>query len=275
MTSQQIREYRPTTLEDYVRVIEQLQEDSTGQLWYRGCSKLSHKLLPSLYRPREKPNAAPSDLSELEKQLVARFRDRSLPYHSRQLTDDLETLFFMQHYGVPTRLLDWTGNPFFGLFFALRSAKYSKDGNGNLNFRDQLAIWVMDPSLWNQGALERTSYEGGPLDPSNALLAPYKIIGEIQKLAPNPLAIFGAHNSQRIVVQQGTFVIFGANTVPMETLYRRGKFPVRSMARIIIVKSAIARLRDSLFSHGITEGAMFPDLEGLGRDLRRSFGFQL
>jgi hypothetical protein len=69
-------------------------------------------------------------------------------------------------------------------------------------------------------------------------------------------------------------VIFGSKTSSMETLYRRGVFPKNSMSRIVISGRAIETLRNSLFTHGITEGAMFPDLEGLGRDLRRTFGFK-
>lgn len=274
--AQKIEDYRPKSLSAYVDIVDKLQKEAAGPLWYRGTSRLSASLLPSLYRPRENPDVFDTSLSDLEAQLVARFRDRSLPYHSRPLQDDVETLFFMQHYGVPTRLLDWTENPLVGLFFALRGARYAKDSGGSLKSIRDVAVWVLDPTRWNQAVLARISYKGGPLDPGNDALAPYKSIGDLGALGRQPIAIYGAHNSQRIVAQQGTFVIFGAITTPMEKLYRRGApFPPSSMARIILSPSAIVRLRKSLFSHGVTEGALFPDLEGLGRDLRRVFGFQL
>ncbi|MFP1681013.1 FRG domain-containing protein [Alloalcanivorax sp. C16-1] len=263
MPSQQITDHKPKSLAEYIEIVEFLQRDSIGALWYRGASKLSNQLLPSLYRKRANPDAFGHDLSQLEEQLVARFRDRSLPYHNRELVDGLETLFFMQHFGVPTRLLDWTANPFVGLFFALRTARKG----------DRPAVWVLDPAKWNQNALSRTSYSGGPLDPANELLSGYRQVGDMTSLSDAPVAIFGAHNSPRIVAQQGTFVIFGSQTFPMETLYRNGAFPEKSISRIVIAGSAVETLRNSIFSHGITEGAMFPDLEGLGRDLRRTFGF--
>lgn len=263
MASQSITDHKPKTLAEYIEIIESLQRDSEGALWYRGASKISNQLLPSLYRERANPAAFERDLSQLEEQLVARFRDRSLPYHNRQLTDSLETLFFMQHFGVPTRLLDWTANPFVGLFFALRSARTGS----------RPAVWILDPTKWNQAALSRISYDGGPLDPDHELLSGYRPVGDMSSLSEAPVAIFGAHNSPRIVAQQGTFVIFGSKTYAMETLYRRGEFPKNSMSRIVIAGRAVETLRKSLFTHGITEGAMFPDLEGLGRDLLRTFGF--
>lgn len=263
MSSQRIIDHKPKTLAEYIEVVESWQSSSLGPLWYRGASKVSNKLLPSLYRKRANPAVFEHNLSKLEEQLVARFRDRSLPYHSRQLDDGLETLFFMQHFGVPTRLLDWTANPFVGLFFALRNARSG----------DHPAVWVLDPTKWNQSALSRASYDGGPLDPAHELLSGYRTVGDIASLSEAPVAIFGAHNSPRIVAQQGTFVIFGSKTSSMEALYRRGEFPGNSMARILITGRAIDNLRNSLFTHGITEGAMFPDLEGLGRDLLRTFGF--
>lgn len=275
MATQKLKDYRPKTLAEYVDVIENLQAKTDGQLWYRGCSKLSHQLLPTLYRPRENPAALKSNLSDLEEKLVSRFRDQSLPYHSRELVDDLQTLFFMQHYGVPTRLLDWTGNPFNGLFFALRGAKYSSESEGVLRFKNDLVVWALDPSLWNQTSLEHISYRGGALDHSHDSIGPYKLVGNIDNLGAKPVAIYGAHNSQRIIAQQGTFVIFGSETTSMESLYKRGKFPTNSLSRVILSRAVIKKFRESLFSHGITEGALFPDLEGLGRDLRRTFGFQI
>lgn len=268
-------DWRPTNLVAYVEIVEELRAQSSGPIWYRGAPSRSKRLLPSLYRPRENPRASPSVLSTLEAQLVTRFRDRSLPYHSRDLRDNLETLFFMQHYSIPTRLLDWTENPFAGLFFALRLCEYRISPTGRVSYLDDAVVWVLDPSLWNQAALSHVSYRGGPLDPSHTALGAYKEVGDIEKLGEAPVALYGAHNSPRIVAQQGTFVIFGSKITPMEDLYRRGPYPDGCLARVTISRGSIGALRLSLFRHGFTEGSMFPDLEGLGRDLRRSLGFMV
>ena len=270
-----VTEYRPKSLAEYIQVVETISTETQGQLWYRGCSRLQHTLLPTLYRERQNPDFREVNISGLESQLVSRFLDRSLPYRERELNFDLQTLFFMQHYGIPTRLLDWTENPFVGLFFALRGAKYEAKKNGLPRFTEDVAVWILDPSIWNQTALKDNSYEGGPLDPNHAELKSYIQIGDIDSARASPVAIFGAHNSQRIVAQQGAFVIFGKKNVPMEQLYRDGEFPRGSLSRVVITKSRIESLRKMLFSHGITEGSIFPDLEGLGRDLRKLFGFDI
>ncbi|MEH6517797.1 MAG: FRG domain-containing protein [Halioglobus sp.] len=275
MSKNSITEYRPVSLAEYVDIVEDVGSKSGGELWYRGCSRLDHALLPSLYRGQQNPDAHSSSLSELESGLVSRFLDRSLPYRERELKPDLRTLFFMQHYGIPTRLLDWTENPFVGLFFALRGAGFEPKANGRPKFTNEVAVWILDPSVWNQTALSENSYIGGPLDPNHSELKSYVQIGDIDNSRASPVAIFGAHNSQRIVAQQGTFVIFGSKNIPMEQLYREGGFPQNALVRVVITKSRIDHFRRTIFSHGITEGSIFPDLEGLGRDLRRLYGFDI
>ena len=71
-------------------------------------------------------------------------------------------MFFMQHYGVPTRLLDWTENPFVAIYFALVSMEDIKNVDA--------AIWMCDPVAWNRAALEHISFNGAVLDQSSPIL---------------------------------------------------------------------------------------------------------
>jgi hypothetical protein len=90
---------------------------SGNKFWFRGTRDSTHKLIPSLYRH---PTVHGADrLIDLEWQLLSEFRHQAPPFASKMPSDNLELLFLMQHYGVPTRLLDWTENPFIALFFAL------------------------------------------------------------------------------------------------------------------------------------------------------------
>jgi hypothetical protein len=84
----------------------------------------------------------------------------------------------------------------------------------------------------------------------------------------------GAHNSARIVAQRGAFTIFGDNVDAMEHVYDADSFPANSLVKIVLDKGVIPTLRQAVVNHGITESVVFPDLDGLAREMKREFGFE-
>lgn len=266
------RELKPKSLPEYLELVEQLQGAETKTLWYRGCGQSSYKLLPSLYRHAKA--ATPEERADLERRIITRFRQRSLPYQTRQLSDDWDTLFFMQHYGVPTRLLDWTENPLTALHFATMGARFETGANGARRYTSAATVWTIDPVAWNRHVLRHQSYDGGVLTPGDDSLKSYRPSPAFSGMNTHPVALYGAHNSPRIVAQQGVFMIFGQDTQPMEKLYAEGAFPADALVRVTLQRAIIAKVRSSLLSHGVTESVVFPDLEGLAREIKRNFGFE-
>jgi hypothetical protein len=252
-------------------LVEVLQKKAGCSLWFRGCGDTRHDLKPTLYR--HPTFTEDIEMQTLERQLMARYRQRSIPYRSRDLADDWEVLFFMQHYGVPTRMLDWTENPLIALHFALMSA-VSRTSRGKTIYPRDAVVWVLDPGRWNAAALRHLSYVGGPLTTGDEPLKGYAPLSSVSTMHTHPVALYGAHNSARIVAQQGVFTIFGKSRLAMETLIRRGTFPAQALRRMLIPRTHIASMRRSLLNQGITESVVYPDLEGLARETKRHFGFE-
>jgi hypothetical protein len=267
-----ISEQRPTSLPEYLEYVELRQRKAGHSLWYRGCGLATHELRPSLYRHRKA--TTPEQLATLERELMTRFRQRSIPYHSRSLSEDWDALFFMQHYKIPTRLLDWTENPFIALHFALMDAPSTRTKSGNLTYESDAAVWILDPVVWNQHALRHQSFKGAILTPDDEALKGYRPAPAFEGMRNHPVALYGAHNSGRIVAQQGAFTIFGRETTPMEDLAANDAYPEGSLVKVTLTKSRIKRMRASLLNHGISEAVVFPDLEGLAREIKRTFGFE-
>ena len=82
------------------------------------------------------------DLLALEQEMMARFAERARPFHDLRSLSQWDQLFLMQHYRVPTRLLDWSENPLVALYFALQSADQT---TGHL--ADDAAVWVLRPTV--------------------------------------------------------------------------------------------------------------------------------
>ena len=82
---------------------------------FRGCSDSSYKLIPTAGR-------LPHPSIELEKELLRQFSAHIEPTIDGTLSS-WDCLIAAQHYGVPTRLLDWTINPLIALYFAARRDK--------------------------------------------------------------------------------------------------------------------------------------------------------
>lgn len=265
------------SFKQYVALVERMQSKANNSLWFRGCGNRKNALIPSLYRHKTKKKK--TDIEDLERRLMTRFRQRSIPLVDRPLNEDWDTLFFMQHYGIPTRLLDWTENPFIAFYFAVMSGKFSaslpKGNDGpKLKFSNEATIWILDPVAWTNHALKQQSFTGGVLTPGDSALNRYSPLTKFDDMHVNPVALYGAHNSPRIVAQRGVFTIFGQNTTSMEKVYDKDVFPKRSLTRLILPKVALPNMRRSILSHGITESVVFPDLEGLAKEMKREFGFE-
>jgi hypothetical protein len=54
----------------------------------------------------------------------------------------------MQHFSVPTRLLDWSENSMVALYFAITSTESYKDRTSGAFTRDA-SVWILNTELWN------------------------------------------------------------------------------------------------------------------------------
>lgn len=262
-----IRQHKPATFSAVMALVEEFQ-DANDVAWYRGCGRAWYNLAPTIYRHPTKKS--PEDLHSLEKEISLVFGQRSPPFVSQSFGGDWDRMFFMQHYGIPTRLLDWTESPFVALYFALTTCERHRSGKPS----GDCAFWMLNPSKWNAGALSDITFPGGVLDYSRQQVKSYSPSVDLGERKNMPIMIYGTHNSPRIVAQRGMFALFGKSTTPMEKQFDETKdLPVGVLEKIVINKDHIDDIARSLFRKGISDSTVYPDLTGLSLELRRSFGF--
>lgn len=270
-------------VEELLIAAANLYPDGYAGNWYRGVAKAkSHKLVPSLFR--HPTIRTIEDFLILERRMLEEFnRQNVLHAAPRGVIEDvyeLHTLFYMQHYGVPTRLLDWTSNPFIALYFALSSTRCDpKSGQHS----EDAAVWVLDPVSWNSTALAHQSYGNmGPVVDkvvSRAYL-PVKIVRDqldpdtFALMQERPATILGVANNPRIFAQKGVFTVFGKNMNPMEQQFDKGKFTSHCLQKLVIPKANINEMLKILLQIGYTDSVSYPDLQGLVMEIRRSKGFE-
>ncbi len=128
-------------VEDLLKEIGEFVKNHVGtvrlKLWFRGHSDINWVLIPGVYRSSFPKNDEDKRL-EYEQSLTQDFRVFSAGLRSGN-ENDAELYFLQQHYGMPTRLLDWTNNPLAALFFAVAPNNNSQDGEIFLMDATQIA----------------------------------------------------------------------------------------------------------------------------------------
>jgi len=113
-------------VESFVDLIAALDMHPAGI--YRGVSDYrAHIPIPSVGRGAEDSYSIAH-----ERRIFRLFKEKSLPYLSYRPKDDWEYLALAQHYGLPTRLMDWTWNPLIAAFFAVTGSLDSDGAMYNL-----------------------------------------------------------------------------------------------------------------------------------------------
>ena len=158
-------------------------------LWYRGHADKSWVLLPGYQRLKKPPP---------ESVLMNRFKQNANLLLGHQPKSNFDWLFIMQHYGVPTRLLDWTESPLVALYFAVNSHD-KKNG----------AVWVLDPVKLNQSTKAKPDdYKFVPAF-EDERVAGYDTLSveNSPELGIEPMAVMATRNNARIQAQLGVFTI--------------------------------------------------------------------
>lgn len=177
-----------------------------------------------------------SDWKTFEDDILERFQKYAIQYLKKEPKNIIEWLVIGQHYGLPTRLLDWTKNPLKALFFSVIELS-NVDG----------CVWACELSFYSE-KLEN--------------------LDKIDSLEP----YYPDQINERLIAQEGCFTLhpFPKKNVPLIPI-ENIKFhyqAIRSLVKIIIPNKKKNDIRFDLDQFGINYRSLFPDLDGLTKQIR-------
>jgi hypothetical protein len=253
-----------TDVDDLAALLNHLLAHGDGNVrWFRGQGCNSRSLSPSLTR-RIDPYTA-KGMIEAELRLITRFRQRSLPFWPEGYPQsDWEQLFAMQHFGVPTRLLDWSESATAAAFFA---ADHETDRCDCSVGDCKPTVWALDPIQLNRcnSRLDGYGDELTVLATSDDAIDSWAPGTEETRFAPWPVALYGTHNSARIVAQQGTFTVSGKEAKPLN--HAPAVTSNDGVLEKITLQCSHEELMRSLRVVGVTRAAVYPELASLASDI--------
>jgi len=279
------------SLQDYINIILNADEYSDFR-WFRGQPETELSLIPKIYR---------KDYDERFLTQTFRLRAKSRYGECPPLNDYPSWLFLMQHYGLPTRLLDWSASPLVAAFFAVEDRRINPTEN-EIEMMPKAEVIALNPDILNYferryvgqkrqlrfkfnsikilNFQKHTSYDDW-IDPWESetmhhFSEPFR--GSYSRNRPfwpeNPddaiLAIKPIELDARVASQKSRFTIHG-RTDPLENHPLAPE--ILRQIRICGGKKRY-RFQEDLRSLGISRMTIFPDLDNLSEDLAR-FGKEI
>ena|SRR5215472_1735767 len=233
-----------------------------GKQWLcRGQSECYPFLLPSIDRGNLQHLSRLEKLT-LERRSIDLFRDTARffahPGEQVALADDIVAMMVLRHYGVPTRLLDWSMSPYVAAYFAVCGSD-----------TDEGEIWTFDRAEYEQKGKQqwkrcpKTTIDGsGDDDKFDAKLTAFIV----EDLYDWFICGFYKPGFPRQNAQDGVYTLtarFGhdhaeaiAHLLGDSSRYHRYVIPT-------LLKPGLRRLLRE--SHGIWSGSLFPDSAGAAK----------
>jgi len=266
-----------STINQYITLLDNLAEGK-DKLFFRGHSDVSYQLIPSVFRKQE--------WIENEKLMYQELLI-NCAYDFNQIEGHLAILAEMQHYGLPTRLLDVTQNPLVALYFACESADSNSGEVIAFRVRREDIKYPQSDTVTILASLPLFTYEEqkifyhysishyGNMEDFNKDIE--RLVYEVRlertgftgKVQQDDLrkciVVIPSKNNRRLEKQEGAFIICGLldehygnkkkNTIDeMRVRSKEGK-------KLVCIINGKGKMLKQLNSLGINKSKIFPEID--------------
>lgn len=217
------------SVSDLLEIVARDAVAATGWI-FRGHSSCRWPLKAGVHRLSEVHDANLDQIVAYERSLLSEFKRRARIFLQSRPSSDWEWMVLAQHFGLPTRILDWTVNPLIGLFFA---------------------VW--DAAEVEHDGMLYAYRHGAPAIDIESTSDPFEI-KKIELVSP-------PHLDQRVVAQQSVF------TAEPPSLPQGGRNDSDLKYWYVSVNDK-EFIRWELQKLGISEGSLFPGLASLAKEIK-------
>ena len=252
---------RIKSLSGYINAIKKIKDgaiENGKEAWFRGVSNENYELVPGTVWRNIKENVHTGIIEE--------WQNEYLLYSNEELQDGFDIYALAQHYGLPTRLLDWTVSPLIALYFSLEKEE----------IKDKRVVWAIDPIALNK---KMTDWDGH-LSVSDRFLRkehnldnylPESFSGnDKSELMTGPISIRVQPRNKRIISQKGCFTIHGTSAESVDKVLEDIPYSIVKME--IYGKKTRDKILNELYLLGVSEDSVFQDLNAFSSRLKRTWG---
>lgn len=226
------------------RRLQQLETEGCTDPFFRGQGETTWKLVTSLSREQSNPKFHDNK----EARLFWDFRVNGSHFLPRACSE-WTVLYHMQHFGLPTRLLDWTTNFARALFFSMRHP-----------ISPSPTVFILNPYEMN------AANQGGDRTLSNLHISfkqDYLSVLNSKQWPLGALAVGGDASIDRLRNQKGAFTLHGDLNCDLEIRYPA------AITKHVLPVEARQDAQQFLRLAGVDEYAIYSDLDGLARKIYR------
>lgn len=251
-----MNEHLFNSAQEYMDIVQHLPRAwnlNPSGLWYRGMNDSAYSLVPGcVWRG--------IDL-DLEESFVGEFLVHYRSFYTHAVQDPLELYALMQHYGLPTRLLDWTASPLIGLYFAMERDSPSHN-----------TVWVMSPVDLNKITVGMETNIVPKANIDHCYTKPW-LPGTLRDglttdVPAHPFAFKHPLVNPRIAAQKGCFTFHGSEARGIEKYFEDAG---NACIAKLMLKDTSKRLEilEYLYSLGFKEDDIYRDLNSLTKRILR------